>query len=297
MIKIIDLHHQGHSQTIAAFIVETPAGPVLIETGPHSAFPALEKGLLTAGYSPQDMRHVFLTHIHFDHGGAAWEFARHGATVYVHPLGEWHLAHPEKLYASARQIYKDEMETLWGALNPIPKAQLRAVEHGEIIEVGGTVFRAWHTPGHAVHHIAWQVNDVLFTGDAGGICIGGGVVVPPCPPPDINIGAWMKSIDLIEKLKPSALYLTHFGRVDAVGQHLDALRQILKDWALWMKPYFESGATTAEVTPVFQKYVAAQLMTSGIEGENLARYETANPSWMSVTGLLRFWRKWGNNFS
>jgi glyoxylase-like metal-dependent hydrolase (beta-lactamase superfamily II) len=297
MIKIIDLHHQGHTQTIAAFLVETLAGPALVETGPHSAFPALKDGIHRAGYSLKDIQHVFLTHIHFDHGGAAWEFAGRGATVYLHPLGEWHFAHPEKLYASAKRIYQEQMDTLWGTLNPIPGNLLRAVEHEEVVQVGGTTFQALHTPGHAIHHIAWQVGDVVFTGDVGGIRIGGGTVMPPCPPPDINIGEWLESIELIERRKPAALYLTHFGRVNSVAEHFAGLKNVLKEWALWMKPHFDSGADPEAVTPAFQKYVAGQLRSHGIGGEDLARYESANPAWMSVAGLLRFWRKWGDNFS
>ncbi|TAK33820.1 MAG: MBL fold metallo-hydrolase [Saprospiraceae bacterium] len=297
MIKIIDLHFQGHTRTIAVFLVETSAGPVLVETGPHSTFPALKDGINRCGYSLKEIQHVFLTHIHFDHGGAAWEFAARGATVYLHPLGAWHFAHPEKLYASAIRIYQEKMDTLWGALNPIPENLLRAVEDEEAVQVGDMTFQALHTPGHAIHHIAWQVGEVVFTGDAGGICIGGGAVMPPCPPPDINVGEWLASIELIAKRNPAALYLTHFGRVDAVAEHLAALKKELKEWAMWMKPHFDSGTDPKDLTPVFQKYVADKLQSQGITGEDLTRYEEANPSWMSVTGLLRFWRKWGDNFS
>jgi len=297
MIKTIDLFHQGHSHTIAVFLVETSAGPVLIETGPHSAFAALKDGIHRAGYSLNEIQNVFVTHIHFDHGGAAWEFAKRGAVVHLHPLGEWHYAHPERLYASAKRIYKDKMDALWGALNPIPENLLHAVENKESVQVGGTAFQALHTPGHAIHHIAWQVDDVVFTGDVGGICIGGAAVMPPCPPPDINIGEWLESIGLIENQKPGALYLTHFGRVEDVAEHFSALKKVLKEWAMWMKPHFDAGTAPEEVTPVFQKYVADQLRAQGIMGEDIERYESANPSWMSVAGLLRFWRKWGNNFS
>ena len=113
MVHIIDLHFQM-DHTIASFVVETAEGPVVIETGPHSVYPQLVSGLQKLGYQPADVKHVLLTHIHFDHAGAAWAFAEQGATVYVHPRGWKHLQDPTRLYNSAKRIYQDQMETLWG---------------------------------------------------------------------------------------------------------------------------------------------------------------------------------------
>jgi glyoxylase-like metal-dependent hydrolase (beta-lactamase superfamily II) len=290
-MKILDLAFQGHSQTIAAFLLESAVGPILMETGPHSTLPTLEKQLATYGYTLPDIRHVFITHIHLDHAGAAWEFARQGATVYLHPLGKKHLANPEKLMASARMIYKDEMDSLWGDMQSIDVERLSIIQPFEKITLGNLEFTALHTPGHAVHHIAWQVGDVIFTGDVGGVKINNGIVVPPCPPPDINVEDWLSSIALLKSRKPAALYLTHFGRVDNVETHLNDLSAILRNWANWMLPYFEQQADNEAVTPLFQQYVANQLATAGIHGEDLVRYEGANPAWMSVAGLMRYWKK------
>ena len=127
MIHVLDLHFKVES-AIASFLVETSEGPILIETGPHSTFEFLKKGLEKHGYQPSDVKHVFLTHIHFDHAGAAWAFAETGAKVYVHPFGYKHLLDPSKLYNSAKRIYGDEMETLWGDMKSIPEDQLFAVE-------------------------------------------------------------------------------------------------------------------------------------------------------------------------
>ena len=244
------------------------------------------------GYRPEDVRHVFLTHIHLDHGGAAWVFAQHGATIYLHPLGLPHYENPEKLLNSARRIYKDDMDRLWGNLQPIPTERMRTVEPHEKIKLGSTIFKALHTPGHAVHHIAWQLGDILFTGDVGGICIGSsGVVMPPCPPPDINIEDWQASIQLIKNKRFKSLFLTHFGEVTNVKNHLVQLEGRLLNWANWIKPFWMEGANIEEATPLFQEYVRMQLEAGGIKGEDLEKYENANPSWMSVAGLMRYWKK------
>jgi glyoxylase-like metal-dependent hydrolase (beta-lactamase superfamily II) len=243
-----------------------------------------------------DFSRVFLSHIHFDHAGAAWAFAEKGATIYVHPKGLPHLASPEKLYNSARMIYGDNMDKLWGEMRPIPENQLYAPEHGETIEYGGVSFTAWHTPGHAVHHIAWQVTDAqgvsaVFTGDVAGVKIGNGPVMPPCPPPDINIEDWQASIQLLRELKSERLYLTHYDEIADKQSHLDALEQRLLAWAAWMKPWFEKQTPAEDIVPHFQEFVKGDLRINGVPESDMARYEAANPAFMSVAGLLRYWKK------
>ncbi len=293
MIHVIDLAFQQLPGAIAAFLVETSAGPVLIETGPYSTIDTLQAGIRRVGYQPEDIAHVLPTHIHFDHAGAAWWFAQQGATVCVHPRGAKHLADPERLWGSAKRIYGDQMEILWGKIEPIRQDQLAVVEDRSSYIVGDTTFVAHHTPGHAVHHIAWQIDSHVFTGDVAGVRIGSGPVVPPCPPPDIHIEDWERSIERLRSLEINHLYLTHFGQVDNIGDHLDALRQRLRDYADWMRPYAESAASAEQVLPAFETFVKTNLKEHGVGEKEMALYELANPSWMSVAGLLRYWHKHG----
>lgn len=291
-IHTLDLHFQGHPDTIAAFLIVGDQEELsLVESGPYSTYPALQKAVAEMGYRLEDVQHVFLSHIHFDHAGAAWALAQLGARVYVHPMGYKHLMNPERLYHSAKMIYGDQMESLWGRMEDIPAEQLVVTEHGKGYQASGQLFTAWHTPGHAIHHVAWQLGDVLFTGDVAGVKIGAGIVVPPCPPPDIQIEDWRHSIMLIRELPLKRLYLTHYGAIDEIGEHLDALEKRLGEWADWMRPYYEKGIQAAEVAPLFQEYVNAELRENGIEGEQLEQYESANPAFMSVAGLMRYWHK------
>ncbi len=290
MLHILDLNFKT-DHAIASFLIETSEGPVLIESGPHSVFPQLKEGLSAHGYKPSDLKHLFLTHIHFDHAGAAWALAEAGVHVHVHPRGYKHLLSPERLYQSAQRIYGDEMESLWGLMKPIPENLLHEVADGQEIRVGDQTFKAIFTPGHASHHIAWQWGNNIFTGDVAGVRIGEGPVVPPCPPPDIFLEAWKDSITRLKAAKPEALYLTHFGKVKAVEQHLDKLQSILTDWAQWMKKPFDEGRKPEEITPEFQAYVDQQLRHAGLDQHGLDQYEAANPAYMSVAGLLRYWKK------
>jgi len=111
-IEILDLHFMNESDAIASFLIESTDGLILIETGPESTFETLTKAISDAGYDWKDVKHVLLTHIHFDHAGAAWKFADNGAKIYVHPIGLPHLQNPERLWNSAKRIYEDQMEVL-----------------------------------------------------------------------------------------------------------------------------------------------------------------------------------------
>lgn len=293
VIHTLDLRFLGHSETIASFLIVANGEAALVDVGPHSTFANLKQACEDAGHPIETIKKVFLTHIHFDHAGAAWALAEMGATIYMHPFGEKHMIDPSKLYNSARQIYLDQMDILWGKMEGIAPEQIHATQHGEKISLGDAEIIAWHTPGHAVHHIAWQMDKDLFTGDVGGCKIGTGIVVPPCPPPDIDVEAWENSINLIRSLGVRRLHLAHFGQITQIKKHLDQLERRLHRWANWMRPRFEKGLSAKEITPLFQAFTDKELARYGIVGEHKAQYDSANPAWMSVMGLMRYWHKKG----
>lgn len=292
MVKTIDLQFQGQASAVASFLLETSKGPVLIETGPYSTFTRLKHQIEAQGYQLEDIKHVFVTHIHLDHAGAAWALARHGAKIYVHPVGLPHLENPERLMVSARRIYQEKMDSLWGEMQPIPSEQLVPVEDGQRILLGDVFIKARHTPGHAIHHIAWEFLDFAFTGDVGGVKIGeNGPVMPPCPPPDINLEDWSRSLAYLKNRRYKAIYLTHFGKVTNVREHLHELQGRLTNWANWVKPFWEKGVPMGEVVPDFEKYVGQQLEAAKLSEEDKLAYSLANPAEMSVGGLYRYWSK------
>lgn len=289
-VTLLDLHFQAEG-TVGAFLVRTKEGPVLVETGPESLAGHLEAALQAQGFALADVRHVFLTHIHLDHAGAAWRLARHGARIYVHPRGAVHLAEPGKLLDSARRIYGEAMERLWGRLEPIPADQITTLEDGETIRLGGLALQAIHTPGHAVHHITYRLEDGLFTGDVGGIRIGQGPVIPPFPPPDIDLEAWQISIARMRAVRPTHIYPTHFGIKGDGLAHLDSLEENLHRIAGWMRDQLAAGLTEEALVPRFQDYMEALLAGQGLTGEAIQDYEIADPAFMSVHGLARYWRR------
>jgi glyoxylase-like metal-dependent hydrolase (beta-lactamase superfamily II) len=291
MYHTLDLHFLGYEHAIASFLIESSEGPILIESGPYSTFAHLEKALAEHGYKTQDVKHVLLSHIHFDHAGAAWAFAKHGAKIYLHPFGAGHMHDPTKLVASATMIYGDQMDVLWGKMEGIPKENLVEMVHEQTVTIGEHTFTALHTPGHAKHHIAWELGRTVFTGDVAGVQIGNGPVVPPCPPPDISLEDWNASLDRMLSRNPNKLVLTHFGERTNVAEHLSDLRAVLNNWAEWIHVRWEAGESADEITPKFMAYTNRQLLDRGVSEIGLKQYEAANPSWMSVAGLMRYWGK------
>lgn len=290
-IETLDLHFQEEGQTIASFLISDQNHHVLVETGPESTWPHLVLELLKHQLSPKDIDAVLLTHIHFDHAGAAWKLAAAGAKIYVHPVGLPHLASPEKLWQSAAQIYGEgNMEKLWGSMKPIDTANMIPTADLEAVSIGQMTFTPLHTPGHAVHHVAWKLDEIIFTGDVAGVKIEEGPVVPPCPPPDIHLEDWKKSMDKILAQNPETLYLTHYGPVANPAQHFEELTFMLNEWAEWIKIHFQAGTKKEVIENEFLNYTEDQMTATGASAALQCLYELANPSWMSVSGLLRYWK-------
>ena len=289
-IHTIDLNFQNGNESIATYLIETEQGPVLVDPGPYSTFENLKKGIENLGFNLIDVENILITHIHFDHAGAAWKFTEHGATIFVHPVGLPHLKNPEKLWESAKMIYGDSMDSLWGKMKPIDEEYLVPLGDGQSVEFGDTVFQTIYTPGHAVHHNAYVLDDVIFTGDVAGVKINNGPVAPPCPPPDINIELWKQSINKLRKVNAKGIYPTHYGLHENVEEHFTQLENELDDWANYMKPMYDDKLSPEEITPIFVDYIIKKYKDQGLSADEIQVYEYANPTWMSVNGLLRYWK-------
>ncbi|MDP9098318.1 MAG: MBL fold metallo-hydrolase [Verrucomicrobiota bacterium] len=292
MIRVLDTRHLGRPGIIAATLLESDEGPVLFDTGPESTFKNLESGLRKLDFAPHDVRRVFLSHIHFDHAGAAWRFAELGATIYVHPRGAPHLTDPAKLVASATRLYGDDMERLWGKFSGIAPERVRVLEDDDVVRVAPFEIRAIATPGHASHHHIYHWNDTVFGGDVAGVRLGGGPPAPPFVPPELDIEAWRKSIARIRALNPAKLYLPHFGIVSGdISAHLNSLDERVVRWSIWFRDRLRAGDDEQKMTRAFADYVASELGQAGATESELADYEQADPSFMAVSAAIRYWRK------
>lgn len=293
MIHILDTEQLGRPGIIAATALETRDGLALFDTGPESTFDNIVRALGKIGARAGDVRHVFLSHIHFDHAGAAWRFAELGATVYVHPRGAAHLIDPTRLVDSATRIFGDRMAELWGRIAPVPEERTQVLQDNDTIQIGEWEVRAIETPGHASHHHVYHWGDTVFGGDIAGVRIGGGPPIPPFVPPELQVEAWLESIAKIRALRPAKLYLPHFGLVpESIDQHLAALEERVSRWAQWFRERMRAGDDEARLIPAFAAYEASDLMANGATEAEVQDYETADPSSMAVSAALRYWRKY-----
>ena len=289
-VHALDLHFLGHPQTIASFLVHGPGGPVLIETGPGSTLPALQGGLAVYGLKPADIRDVLLTHIHLDHAGAAGWLAQQGATVHVHHVGAPHMAQPERLLTSARRIYGDQMDPLWGEFLPVPQAQLRPLRDGDVVVAGGLRFTALDTPGHASHHMVYQLEDTGFAGDLGGVRRPHiRHVRVPTPPPEFDRLAWLASIERVRSRGLARLYLTHFGPVDDVDAHLGVVAELVRQYSDLVGRLLDGGANRDTILAEFSAWERQRLEADEVPAGEWPIYADIGPVGMTVDGLIRYW--------
>ncbi|WP_034383854.1 MBL fold metallo-hydrolase [Deinococcus sp. YIM 77859] len=288
----IDLNFQDQPGVIAAYVLDTGDGLAVVDVGPGSTLPALEEGLSQLGAALSDVRHVLLTHIHLDHAGAAGRVAERvpRARIYVHERGAAHLVRPERLLASAGQIYGPQMDRLWGEMRPVDADQLRVLAGGEVLTLGRMEVLPLSTPGHAVHHLAYHIGDDLFVGDVGGVRLDGRQAPrAPTPPPDINLPAWQESVSTLRNVDARTLHLAHFGSYPQEAAHWDRLLQTMEGDAERVRQGLAAGEDLEAITEQFTDALLNELRA---EGPQLAeRFEFACPPWMSVQGLARYWQR------
>jgi glyoxylase-like metal-dependent hydrolase (beta-lactamase superfamily II) len=273
-VRLVDVHFGGSPEQIGVYVVETDDGLALFDCGPSSTLPALESGLAAQGLALTDIRHLLLSHVHLDHAGAAGAIVRRhpDLTVWVSEVGAPHLVDPSRLERSARRLYGDAFDSLWGELVPIPESNVR-IAAGDVLG-----WEPFPTRGHASHHISYFMNGTLLVGDAAGVRMQGAeYVLPVSPPPDIDIEEWHRTATAIRAREPDRLALIHFGVHDDVGAHLDRLEIELDRWAARVRDGMDERA-----------FVEA---ARGDAGDDADRYDRVAPFWQSWQGLKRYWEK------
>jgi len=277
-LEPIDLQHMGNERTIGSYLLDTDDGPALFDCGPATTVETLKAVLAERGVALADVRHLLLSHIHLDHAGATGVLVREHPELQVHVsgIGAPHLVDPARLERSARRLYGDSFDTLWGELAPVPEANVHVV--GDRV-LGLDCFP---TPGHASHHVSYLDRDgTLYAGDAAGVRIQPGrAVIPPTPPPEFDLETWQETLEEIERRNPERLALVHFGVAEDVRRHLAELRLELYEWA----DVVRGGAGAEE----FVAYVQTELRDAG---EDAAYYDLAMPLWQSYQGLTRWAEK------
>jgi glyoxylase-like metal-dependent hydrolase (beta-lactamase superfamily II) len=270
--RLIDCMHLGYDRVIGAYEIDG----VVVDPGPTTCLETLLAGL------EDEPRALLLTHVHLDHAGATGSLVARfpELRVYVHEVGAPHLADPEKLLQSAARLYGDQMETLWGKVEPVPSRNIVALDGGE--EVEG--LRVAYVPGHASHHVAYLHEETrdAYVGDVAGVRIPpGDLTVAPTPPPDVDLEAWERSLDLVASWAPARLCLTHFGRVEDTSGQLERVRASLRA---------NAECARAGDRERFLATVEEQI-DSELDQDLALRTRRAAPTDQTWLGLERYWRK------
>lgn len=272
----IDLQHQAPG-IVGSYLLETDDGPALFDCGPTSTIAHLKAGLAERGLDLTEVKHLLLSHIHLDHAGAAGVLVRENPWLQVHvsEVGAPHLMDPSKLESSARRLYGNAFDALWGELAPVPEQNVHVV--GERV-VG---LECFPTPGHAWHHVSYLDRDgTLYAGDAAGVRLGR-FVSAPCPPPEFDLAAWEGTIAEIETRAPRRLALIHFGVFEDVQEHLAELRETLSRWSSRVENGMDEATFVA----------AARYDVEQVDPELADEYDRAAPYWHHFRGIERYWRK------
>jgi glyoxylase-like metal-dependent hydrolase (beta-lactamase superfamily II) len=292
----VDLNFLGVPEIIATAVLHGASGVALIDPGPSTTLDNLKASLQRRNISVADVRQVLLTHIHLDHAGVTGTLVRENPAieVFVHERGAPHLIDPTKLLASAGRLYGADMERLWGDFLPVPAHRVRALKGEERITAGGRELQVAYTPGHASHHVTYfdPAIRMAFVGDTAGIRRQGqSYVMPPTPPPDIDLDAWRLSEDRILAFDPDTLFLTHFGPFHGARLHFQEMGQHLASWSgIVRRLIADATLDEKQKLEAFMKEALLDLerKVGTLQAEQYTRAGRLDYSWQ---GLSRYWRK------
>lgn len=292
---LLDLNWTGQARCIATALLRFDHFAALIDPGPGSTLTTLRNQLALHRLRVADLNAILLTHIHLDHAGATGALIQENPAiqVYVHARGSAHMSDPGKLLDSARRLYREEMQNLFGDFLPVPEGNLQILQGGETLAFGSRELRVLYTPGHASHHVTYfdPTERVAYVGDTAGISIEGHpFILPATPPPDISLELWITSLENIAQLRPRRLFLTHFGYSDQPERHLNAYRERLRHWVALAESILARGQDQSEAIRSFSRAVAAEA-AEFLSPSELSHYVFNGALQLSWLGLERYHRK------
>jgi glyoxylase-like metal-dependent hydrolase (beta-lactamase superfamily II) len=295
-LDYIDLDFLGIPEIIATAILQGPSGVALIDPGPSTTLANLKSALARKGIGIQDVRQLLLTHIHLDHAGGTGSLVRENPAieVFVHERGARHMVDPAKLMSSATRLYGADMERLWGDFLPVPQERVRVLKGEETISVSGRELQVAYTPGHASHHVSYfdPSSRVAFVGDTAGIRRGDLLsVMPPTPPPDIDLEAWRASEDRILAWDPDTLFLTHFGPFHGARLHFTDLAERLALWSGIVRKLLADPALDDQQRLQAFAHAALLELRRHVGEQEAEKYSRAGRLDYSWQGLSRYWMK------
>jgi glyoxylase-like metal-dependent hydrolase (beta-lactamase superfamily II) len=296
----IDTRMAGYDGITAGYLIRGDR-PCLVETGTAPSAPIVAAALASLGVGPADLATVVVTHIHLDHAGGTGDIAElyPEAEVVVHELGARHLADPSRLMASARMVYGDELDGLFGTLAPTPAERIRAVERTGVVDLGGgRRLESHYSPGHARHHVGLvdSVTGDLYVGDAAGVYIQEtGDMRPATPPPDFDLDVALESLRTFAALAPTRLLFSHFGPVTAVDETLERSAAEISLWVDETRRARGAGLDLDHAAAMVAERTRQRYVALGPDGDPAvaAKFDRISGAAANVAGIMHWLDKTG----
>jgi glyoxylase-like metal-dependent hydrolase (beta-lactamase superfamily II) len=296
----IDTRMAGYDGITAGYLIRGER-PCLVETGTAPSAPIVRDALAALGVGPADLATIVVTHIHLDHAGGTGDMAQMfpAAEVVVHELGARHLADPSRLMASARMVYGDELDELFGELAPTPAARIRTVERTGVVDLGGgRRLESHYSPGHAKHHVGLvdSATGDLYVGDAAGIYIQDtGDLRPATPPPDFDLDVALASLRTFASLRPARLLFSHFGPVSAVDETLERSAEEIRIWVEETRTARRAGMDLDHAAAMVAARTRSRyaVLAADFDPDVAAKFERISSSQANVAGIMRWLDKTG----
>ncbi len=270
--ETVDLFHFDQPGAISAHLLDG----VIVDPGAEKTVERLIEAL-----GDETPRAILLTHIHFDHAGATGRLVEKypELEVWVHEKGAPHMVDPTRLLSSARKVFGEHFDLMWGEVVPVPERNIRVLKGGE----SDGPWQVEYTPGHAKHHVCYfhRPTRTAFTGDVTGVRIDGGPAFPPTPPPDIDPPLWHESLEIVSAWQPERIAFQHFGQSTDVENQIAMMHENLDLFAEKARETDADG-----MTGWIREWLASQ-----VEPGDLDTYWRAGPFEGMWDGLARYWQQ------
>jgi glyoxylase-like metal-dependent hydrolase (beta-lactamase superfamily II) len=296
----IDTRMAGYQGITAGYLILSDR-PCLVETGTAPSAPVVRDALTELGIGPADLATVVVTHIHLDHAGGAGDVAvmYPQAEIVVHERGARHLADPSRLMASARMVYGNAVDGLFGEMAPTPADRIRTVEERGTIDLGGgRQLDSHYSPGHAKHHVGLidSVSGDLYVGDAAGVYIPATADLRPAtPPPDFDLAIALESLRTFVALRPSRLLFSHYGPVDAVDQVLDRSAEEITLWVEETRRAHDARLDLDHAVAMVHERTRQRyaVLNANADPDVAAKFERISSTAANVAGIMHWLEKSG----
>ena len=292
-VHAIDTRMSGYDGITSAYAV-LGDHPCLVETGTARSAETVRDALGQLGIGPDDLATIVVTHIHLDHAGGVGDLARMfpRAEVVVHEAGARHLADPERLLASARRVFGNVLDDVFGLLAPTDAHRIRALGATGVIDLGsGRTLQAFHAPGtRRTTSGSWTpMTGDLYVGDAAGIYVPETADVrPSTPPPDFDLELACASIERFRSVRPTRLLFSHFGPVSDVETTLERSEEELRLWVELVRGARLDGLDLDHALTRVRERTAVRYADFLSDPERVARYEHLNADRANLVGILRW---------